>query len=797
MPHPQPSSPQSETRRPMENDLFTANQKPDNIGNLSQEIKSALLELRAFSRQKVKALYWNEYYVAIPLEVEVNIPTRGTVDNIDIREREPIYLLLHRQDYPYKVPSVWSNRRDFPKDQLPHLNPKPPGSAANLCLHRGRLDDWFAEHTIVDLVQRVRGWLRDAARDRLIRREDGFEVTRLDEVIGYSIYEPSVIINHIHQKWLLNNGRAGFAFLWYKLLKNPNKEPLVGKDAYAIRLVCPLSSEMIANPLELSQKINAFHTEENKMERMLFGVLAWPSKKCVCKRYFAELPDTLTDFQKWAEGFGIPLKDALQTFLSEGLHLLGGVPVTLVIPRPQNIIGTQSPLELLNFVISAGAEHLPKDGVWDLDAEVKIIGHRAPLTLHRARDLSAQPTELDFGRLLFFGCGAVGSKLILHISRSGQCNMTLVDYDELSPHNLVRHGLLHESLGMNKAQAIKNAIDGMFYADNAVKVDIIKDSALSILLGEQKEILNQYTWLIDTTASSMMLNILSQTDLPETLSCCRCEIADHGRLGFISVEGANRNPRLDDLQVLVFDMAVENPAISRWLQLNQEQREEEVGSILEEINIGISCSSETMRLSDELVSLHTASFAAGFRRMVKDGRFNNAGRIQISRCSEEGSVTTVVQQFDIPPMTVIEARNNPDWQVRLGYGLETKLKKLFRQARPNETGGLLIGIVNFKRRIIYVTRVLPAPPDSESYPYAFIRGIQDIPEKVFKIQDFTGGMLGYVGEWHTHPAGGPELSDQDKEAVKKIRGNLDNIPLPTHVMIVTSRGLYPHIFSSK
>ena len=262
------------------------------------------------------------------------------------------------------------------------------------------------------------------------------------------------------------------------------------------------------------------------------------------------------------------------------------------------------------------------------------------------------------------------------------------------------------------------------------------------------------------------------------------------------MEGFNRNPRLDDLQALVFDMAIENPAISHWLQSNKEQRES-IGSRFEEINIGISCSSETMRLSDEMASLHAASFAIGYRKVAKERTNNNSGWIQLSLHNEVGSVTTVVKQFDVLPMTVVRAQNNPNWQIRLSYKSKTKLRKLFTQASPNETGGLLIGMVNHNRRIIYITRVLPAPPDSKSYPYAFTRGIRDIPDYIYKIEALTGDMLGYVGEWHTHPAGGPDLSGQDMEAVKKIKENLDKTSIPTHVMIVTGNGLYSHIFSPR
>ena len=741
-------------------ELYTANQELEDLSTLSSEIRAAILELgAAFPNESIQALHWNQHYVAVPLEVSIDLPTRGPVGDIDMHKQEPIFLLLHRRFYPHRAPSAWSNRRDFPASQLPHLNPTRPESPANFCLHRGNLDDWFAEHTVVDLVHRVRSWLRDAARDRLIRKEDGFEFTRIVGALGYAIYEPRTLTDLVCSAWR-EDGKAGFRFLWYDLLKNPSKDPLLGQDTYAIRLTCPLQANDHAKPLEVSSKLNSYHSEENQIERAQFGVMAWPSKERVVGRYFTELPDTLGQFIDWCEEFGIPIKSALQGYLTKELQLLSGVPVTLAIPRPQRLIGSRTRLELLNFIVSAGGDHRPKDGAWDLDAEVMSMGHRAPLTRERARYISSFAEDTTLGRILFLGCGAVGSKLALHLAKSGQTDLSLVDYDELSPHNMVRHGLLHDSTGRNKAEALK-----------------------------------AHTWLVDASASSVMLNALVETDLPDSLSCCRCEIADHGRLGVLSVEGRNRNPRLDDLQVFLFDMALRDRFIAQWLQNNKVQREQQVGSPLEEINVGISCSSETMRLSDELVSLHSASFATGFRRCATTKVPDGAGRLQVSQYDEDGSLSNVVQHWDIPPGKLMIARNDPSWQVRLKYGLAAKMQELLRRAKPDETGGLLIGVVNSRRRIIYVARILSAPADSMSAPYAFVRGVLDVPETVSRIQELTGGMLGYVGEWHTHPMGGPDLSAQDRCAVAKIRRNLDSISLPTHVMIVTTRGFYSHVFS--
>jgi hypothetical protein len=149
----------------------------------------------------VEARYWNDNYVAVPLVVEADLPTRGPVDGVDIREKEPIFLLLHRRYYPHKAPSTYSDRPDSPKTRLPQHNPTSPGRPANFCLHRGSLDNWLAEHTIVDLVGRVRGWLRDAARDRLVRREDGFEPTRAENTLDYAIYVPAVITRLVEGRW--------------------------------------------------------------------------------------------------------------------------------------------------------------------------------------------------------------------------------------------------------------------------------------------------------------------------------------------------------------------------------------------------------------------------------------------------------------------------------------------------------------------------------------------------------------------------------------------------------------------
>jgi hypothetical protein len=107
--------------------------------------------------------------------------------------------------------------------------------------------------------------------------------------------------------------------------------------------------------------------------------------------------------------------------------------------------------------------------------------------------------------------------------------------------------------------------------------------------------------------------------VPSTLSIRRCEIADLGRLGILSVEGAGRNPRLDDLQVHLLDHARRDLAVSAWLARHRVETEQDRGPALEEIGLGIGCSSTTMRLRDDLVALHAANFASALRSPWREG----------------------------------------------------------------------------------------------------------------------------------------------------------------------------------
>ena len=99
------------------------------------------------------------------------------------------------------------------------------------------------------------------------------------------------------------------------------------------------------------------------------------------------------------------------------------------------------------------------------------------------------------------------------------------------------------------------------------------------------------------------------------------------------------------------------------------------------------------------------------------------------------------------------------------------------------------------QKTIYVTRIMDAPTDSKKTPYLFQRGKKGVPEFIRRVGSKTGDIITYVGEWHTHPKGGAQLSATDRQAVKELREVLDEISYPTFITIVTPNKLHPYVFN--
>jgi len=776
--------------------LFTDKYGRINEKDLSGKIIEAIAELRELDPSLSIHNWESEKEIAVALKLPVSLPSRGTVNGINILPEEPIILILNKAKYPYKAPTALSNRNNFPVDDVAHLNPTAPEQPACFCLHRGNIDDWFAEHSISDFVERVHSWLKDAACDELNRPGDDFEPIRFTSRYGINMFSEEDIIKRVAEYGAISPSTGGSAIILYDFLNTAGNNQLQNTDEYFLQNKNFIIKHSDAIRIQdACIQLNEESIAKGIGNRCLFGLLVWAAEMNIMHRYFSAIPDKLGAFLNWTDSLQIPLREVLIKYIKNDLNLLSGIPFTLVFPRPRKLIGHTTHLEIVNFITYPTITKEAGRIVWDNDSSVHAMTNLYPNSPSRAEEISGFKDLSKLGKFLMVGCGALGSKAVLHLAKSGWVKSTLVDNEIQLPHNLVRHGLLAESLWKNKAEALKAEIEKIYFGQT-LDIDVRKKSIIDLLDGENSIKLQDHQFLIDATASNNVERFLTDTALPSQITYARMEIADDGNLGFLRIEGKNRNPRMDDLMMLTYDMAIQNSILSDWLQRNKKIQKDGYAQ-MEGITIGLSCSSDSVRLADETVSLHAASLTSGLRNQINKPRNSGNGSVRINHVDLNNNVSFHSSQVTFGPLNILKAKNIKDWEVRLKQETSEEMFSQLSANTPNETGGLLIGRVDYSRRTIYVTRVFTAPEDSIKTPYLFVRGVKGIPKMIRSIRKSTGGMLDFVGEWHTHSMGGSKLSTTDKKAVSELQSYLNKIPYPTFVLIVTPNKLHPYIFYPK
>ncbi len=71
-----------------------------------------------------------------------------------------------------------------------------------------------------------------------------------------------------------------------------------------------------------------------------------------------------------------------------------------------------------------------------------------------------------------------------------------------------------------------------------------------------------------------------------------------------------------------------------------------------------------------------------------------------------------------------------------------------------------------------------------------------MPEQVERFNIGSGGQLGYIGEWHSHPLGPNGLSVVDMQSVYSFKAEFSEMitPLPVFLTVVTPAGILPFVF---
>jgi integrative and conjugative element protein (TIGR02256 family) len=328
------------------------------------------------------------------------------------------------------------------------------------------------------------------------------------------------------------------------------------------------------------------------------------------------------------------------------------------------------------------------------------------------------------------GAGSLGSAMLELWGRSGWGEWTVIDKDHIRPHNLVRHVAYAHQVGQQKSEVVAQLHDAVMNGASratSVSADATDLSDVAVL-----NALKAATLVVDASTTLEYPRLASVTqDIGRHVSVF---ITPSGNAAALFAEDSNRSIRLRTLEAQYYRAVIQQP----W---GEHHLEGNLGTFWS----GASCRDISMVLPYSRVVAHAGVLAEQVQRAAS--RAEATIRVW-SRDADSGAVV-------MHEIAASAERGVPcnDLQVYIDAGLEQKLRVLRSQGLPEETGGVLLGYHDFNVSALVLADVLAAPSDSNTSTAFFERGVQGLTAAVNEAARRTAGIVGYVGEWHSHPRG--------------------------------------------
>jgi integrative and conjugative element protein (TIGR02256 family) len=375
------------------------------------------------------------------------------------------------------------------------------------------------------------------------------------------------------------------------------------------------------------------------------------------------------------------------------------------------------------------------------------------------RRYSGTVTEGPAGVLI--GAGALGSAMLSMWDRAGWGRWTVIDGDHVKPHNLSRHTATLRQLGLSKAEAVAELHREVVPAGSELK-------AISREVTDPRA-----PWVAEAFASSTVVVDVSTTlEYPRAVSSLNeaprhvsVFITPDANSGVLLVEDAERRTRLRTLEAQYYRALITEDwgkdhlakASTFWS--------------------GAGCRDISVVMPYSSVMTHASNLAQQIPQHLD--RAEAAIRVW-RRDPAQGSVdvhAVPVEAEDVISLEVLD--------LYLDAGVERELRTWRNAAAPRETGGVLLGYVDFNVGAIVIVRALPAPADSTSASEFFERGTKGLAAALQEASERTAGVVGYIGEWHSHPPGhSAHPSGQDRIQLAHLARQMGEEGMPVVQLIV-------------
>ena len=682
------------------------------------------------------------------VDVDVEVPQYRTHD---IRHSEPLVVVFTPGDED--PPAVFALRPDFPR--VPHLNLLPTGFPPSLCLYDRPFNEVLIDWTAPKFIERIRQWLSQTANGTLHADDQPMEplLYHSDPIADLIVPEETF---SVHSKDTPS---------WLSIQMVPRG---------------PLLFTAISQPLNVMEL-------PNELSCIALVVSCPPQVHGVIRHR----PDTLQELHNLTADSGLSLiqllREELRRWLEDSdveMEQLLGVRLALIVrlPKTREPGGPTEAIEVRAFMVDMTIGSIGSNiGVWELNEGrpglllrpdetkegqgaqlIPLNAHSAFSRLQAADTNGLRPPPRT--QITAVGVGALGSQVVANLVRSGFGQWTLIDSDVLLPHNLARHALDGFSLGFPKALALAGVSNGIIDGGeiaSGIVADILRPGENGPRV---QAALSEAEVILDMSASIPVARYLCR-DVDAQGRRVSLFLNPSGTALTLLAEDRARQIPLDVLEMQLYGEIADNPALSGLL--------ESTGTL----RTGQSCRDLSTQIPQDLVALLAAigSYA------VRGALDSELAQITTWRVEPNTHAVGAIQSKPAPPTK----RRLGKWTVYMDFQLQEKLADLRREQLPNETGGVLIGASDMQRRLIYVFGAIASPEDSEETPTSYVRGSKELEQRVSEISKATADMLGYIGEWHSHPDGASlRPSAKDRALLAWIKSNMQMDGIPGIMVIV-------------
>jgi len=641
------------------------------------------------------------------------VPSRNTA-GIQYCERLALFVTADEKN----VPQVVALRKDFPV--MMHQNQGQAGDPANLCVYFGPMAATLRTWTPESFLHRIRWWLEASARGELHPADQPVEQlffnSRYELVLPWNVDE-------------LGSSNAHRAVIFRG--KTRSDDTLTYFLTFVEKTAKPEAQTVAHIEVTLPTVVHGFVERDPPTLGALADSLAKRGVK------LAELLCTALQERIGAAGTAAAEDDGITiVLLSIPVTRAEGAAPEHLHRKAFGIVGGRLALgEALGAYMVLDGKYYSAKGVlggaaptkWrDIPIEaMEVLQRNTPA---KARVQSGIDDQGPRGVLV--GVGSLGSTMLGLWGRSGWGSWTVIDNDHIKPHNLSRHPALGQHIGDMKAN-VATELHG-FAMQGASEVKAICADACDFANVSVTMALESNEVVVDASTTLEYPRLASARDgLARHVSVF---VTPDGNSSVMLAEDATRKQRLRTLEAQYYRAVISADWGKNHLEGN-----------LRHFWSGASCRDISLVMAYSRITAHAATLAEQVRLILTQP---DAGIRIWHRDNDTGAVS--LQQV----MPFAERRMELGrYDLFIDNGLSEKLGNLRAAQLPVETGGILLGYYDLNINAVVLVDALAAPTDSKGSRESFERGIAGLRDAVSEATRRTAGIVGYVGEWHSHPPG--------------------------------------------